>query len=330
MNSLLLTTIHELSDDFLALWNQLGLDYMIVVGDKKTPSLQLEENHVFLNFENHTNLGFSIAEKLPANHYARKNLGYLLALKNKDAFIFETDDDNFLDKNVNQQSIFNNSNATELVNHDGCENVYKHFTSEEIWPRGYPSRLIKTKNKGVLSSVSSEDLNIGIWQGLVNNDPDVDAIFRMTKDTGTSFEKDKTVVLNQRCYCPFNSQSTLWRREFLPYAYLPSTVSVRYTDILRGYVAQRCIWQHSALLAFTSPNLIQFRNDHNLLVDLRHELEMYETVDQLIESLNNCNLTENKGKNLLTIYEELAKQGIVKDSEIAIVEAWVSDINKLL
>ena len=38
-------------------------------------------------------------------------------------------------------------------------------------------------------------------------------------------------------YSPFNSQNTLWRKELLPLAYLPSKVTFRYTDILRGMIA---------------------------------------------------------------------------------------------
>ncbi|NNJ56817.1 MAG: DUF288 domain-containing protein, partial [Bacteroidia bacterium] len=115
----------------------------------------------------------------------------------------------------------------------------------------------------------------------------------------------------------------------LVYAYLPSTVSVRYTDILRGFVAQRCLWQHQAKLEFRSPNLIQYRNDHNLLVDLKHELEMFETVHLLTKTLNETELGEDKCENLLSVYTNLANVGIVEDAELAIVEAWIEDIRRL-
>ena len=328
MNSLLVTTINQLSHEFLALWKQLGLDYIIVIGDKKTPNQQLEEQHMFCDVAAQSNLGFAICDQLPFNHYARKNIGYLLALKNGDEFVFETDDDNFIDESVPTNSIFDHTHEVELVAKKGYENVYKHFVDEEIWPRGFPTDLIKDNAASPTIKKQRKSVNIGVSQGLVNNDPDVDAIYRMVHETGTTFSTGKNVVLDEYCYCPFNSQSTLWKREYLPYAYLPSTVSVRYTDILRGFVAQRCLWQHQAKLEFTSPNLIQYRNDHNLLVDLRHELEMFETVHLLTQTLNDTVLGEDKCQNLFAIYTNLAKVGIVSASELPIVEAWMEDVRK--
>ena len=330
MNSLLVTTINKLSDDFLTLWKQLGLDYIIVIGDKKTPSHVLEEQHLFCDVNAQSNLGFAVCDKLPFNHYARKNIGYLLALKNGDEFVFETDDDNFIDGSVDSNSIFKNKDEVELVSKKGYENVYKHFVDEEIWPRGFPTDLIKNNAASTTEVKQRSSVKIGVSQGLVNNDPDVDAIYRMVNETGTTFATNKNVVLDEFCYCPFNSQSTLWKREYLPYAYLPSTVSVRYTDILRGFVAQRCLWQHQAKLEFTSPNLIQYRNDHNLLVDLKHEMEMFETVHLLTQTLNDTILGEDKCDNLLAVYTNLAKVGIVQDAELPIVEAWIHDVRKFL
>jgi hypothetical protein len=39
-------------------------------------------------------LDFKLAKFLPLNHYARKNLGYLIAIKSGAEIIIETDDDN--------------------------------------------------------------------------------------------------------------------------------------------------------------------------------------------------------------------------------------------
>ena len=43
------------------------------------------------------NSEFTIANLLPKNHYTRKNLGYLYAIKNGADAIIDTDDDNFPD-----------------------------------------------------------------------------------------------------------------------------------------------------------------------------------------------------------------------------------------
>jgi hypothetical protein len=329
MKSLILTTINVLSDEFLALYKQLGLDYMIVIGDRKTPDMSLEGKGVFFSIADQEKSEFRLAKILPYDHYSRKNLGYLIALKNRDEYILETDDDNFLDTSLAENNLFTEEESCVLVKDKGFENVYSRFTDEHIWPRGYPLDLIKKTNNNKSEVVFAKDMEIGVSQGLVNNDPDVDAIFRLVKDTGTTFESNKRVVLSKYSYCPFNSQSTLWKREYLIYAYLPSTVSIRYTDILRGYISQRCLWQHNALLEFRSPYLIQFRNDHSLLTDLKHEMEIFETVHLLIDTLNSMKLSENKAQNMREVYKALSDVGIVENTELDILEAWLLDVASL-
>ena len=58
-----------------------------------------------------------------------------------------------------------------------------------------------------------------------------------------------------------------------PLLYLPSTVSFRFTDILRGYVAQSVINSSSKNWGFFQPTSYQERNDHNLMNDFHLELE---------------------------------------------------------
>ena len=51
--------------------------------------------------------------------------------------------------------------------------------------------------------------------------------------------------------------------------YLPAFVSFRFTDILRGYVAQRIMWDYGLRLGFLPPNVFQKRNEHDLMADFR-------------------------------------------------------------
>lgn len=57
--------------------------------------------------------------------------------------------------------------------------------------------------------------------------------------------------------------------------YLPTTVTFRYTDILRGLVAQPIMWDFGYRVAFTEATVTQERNTHNLFEDFRDEIPMY-------------------------------------------------------
>ena len=63
-------------------------------------------------------------------------------------------------------------------------------------------------------------------------DPDVDAVYRLTRKTPLFFDRAaEPVVLASDTWTPFNSQNTLFYREAFPLLYLPCHVSFRMTDI---------------------------------------------------------------------------------------------------
>jgi hypothetical protein len=98
----------------------------IVIGDTKSPNEFQLENCDFWSIDRQQTLPFELAKITPTRHYSRKNLGYLLAIKNGSTELVETDDDNipreeFWDKkerNV-KSHIFENA---------GWVNVYHYFT----------------------------------------------------------------------------------------------------------------------------------------------------------------------------------------------------------
>ena len=82
-----------------------------------------------------------------------------------------------------------------------------------------------------------KDCNVGVWQGLADEDPDVDAIYRLTSDTPCYFNERNPVVLAKGTVCPFNTQNTIIIKPLFNLLYLPTTATFRFTDILRGLVA---------------------------------------------------------------------------------------------
>ena len=48
---------------------------IIIVGDKKTPKIADGNNSHYFSVDVQNDLGFSILNRLPYNHYCRKNIG---------------------------------------------------------------------------------------------------------------------------------------------------------------------------------------------------------------------------------------------------------------
>ena len=60
------------------------------------------------------------------------------------------------------------------------------------------------------------------------------------------------MVLGTGTMSPFNTQNTLIRKELFALLYLPTYVTFRFTDILRGLVAQPIMWAAGYALGFTA------------------------------------------------------------------------------
>src|SRR6266513_6481487 len=67
----------------------------IIIGDQKSPPQFELEGCRFYHLKEQFELDFSFARKCPIGNYARKNVGYLLAIRSAASNLIETDDDNF-------------------------------------------------------------------------------------------------------------------------------------------------------------------------------------------------------------------------------------------
>ncbi len=323
--TIIITTINKKTNAISDFEKLLKGWHIILVGDKKSHHIEDTSSLTYLSLKKQNELGFVLNELLPYNHYVRKNLGYLFALKNGALSIYDTDDDNAPYKEWSFPS-FEIKN-TLSINGSKYYNVYNNFTDELVWPRGFPLSLISRKQE---FSQTIGDHSVGIWQGLADKDPDVDAIHRLVFDKEIVFDKNPPLVLAQGCYCPFNSQNTLWHREMIPYAYLPATVTFRFTDILRGYIAQRCIWEHGKILGFTQATVYQNRNEHDLMKDFNSEIPCYTEIEKVVGILDSLSLKNDFENNLITIYNALFKHNIVKELELDLVNRWIMDLKKVL
>jgi hypothetical protein len=302
----------------------LGADF-IVIGDVSSPEKFELDGCRFFGIEEQKELPFKLARLLPEKHYARKNIGYLLS-KEKD-FIIETDDDNFPKDNFWNKSV--DIKNARLVEEKGWVNAYRFFTEENIWPRGFPLEGIRNQETGIRnqgSGTKNQELEVKIIQGLADENPDVDAVYRMTMKLPVNFKKDLPIILGEGTWCPFNSQNTVWKKEAFPLLYLPSYSSFRMTDIWRSFIAQRIGWTCGWNILFHEADVWQERNAHNLLKDFEDEIPGYLhniTICKKLEELDLKSGVTNIAENIIRCYEMMVKEGFVGEKEMELVETWV-------
>lgn len=191
---------------------------------------------------------------------------------------------------------------------------------------GFPlSEILKPESFVDLSKKAGRLL---IQQGLANGDPDVDAIFRLTRGTVVTFDHGKEpIALPADVFCPFNSQNTLFYYDAFWALVLPITKSFRVCDIWRGYWAQRLLWDIGAQLIFLEPSVFQDRNQHNLLHDFKDELELYCSTEVLIEFLHSWRSTDPLFENRIKLITSgLINAGLLSQQELDFMSAWIEDL----
>ena len=113
--------------------------------------------------------------------------------------------------------------------------------------------------------------------------------------------------------------------------YIPYYVNPRVEDILRGYIAQRILWELNANLIFIhTTTYTSNRNAHDFLKDFSLELPLYLEVKRLIQILDSISLSSDIIKSLFTVYTKLAKSGFVKKEELVTLKGWIKEIEKYL
>ncbi len=301
---------------------------LIVVGDRKSPPDWQQDHCTFLSVADQELSPFSIKRHIPYNHYCRKMIGYLYAIKAGNDVIIDTDDDNI--PHVGWRFPDFHSTYACIPENRGFINVYSLFSEQKIWPRGFPLRHIGDSSDWK-NGIAQHPCRVGVWQGLADEDPDVDAIYRLIGNQPCTFTANVPHVLKPGTISPFNSQNTAFSRDVFALLYLPAFVSFRFTDILRGLVAQPILWRHGYQLGFTGATVTQKRNPHDYMKDFIQEVSMYlhcERIPEIVASAFNG--SRSMADDLLDAYRALHKENIVDLQEMSTLEAWLSDLSVAL
>ena len=312
---------------------------LVVVGDAKTPLVSWKNIANSKTCTTVLDLGLQkryfprIAALIPENHFGRKNIGYLYALRQSAKMIWDFDDDNDGLPPLVDFTAPIAASKPRIVDPSGALNPYPYFGSTEsrVWPRGLPlQRIHATNTKRVLYDVTEISIsNVGVVQYLANHDPDVDAVFRLTR-TGqfnwkATAETHRPWLLPAGRYAPFNAQASLWCspatfRNML----LPITVHGRASDIWRSYIAERMFPRQMRVL-YAPPVVVQTRNDHDNIKDMDAEHALYHQSEQLVNFL-----ARNRFPSSLALTKALYERGYLGAGDIALRQAWDAAVDAMM
>ncbi len=335
MLRVVLTTIQGPTEGVKALVPRLPQgSRMIVVGDTKGPTAYDLPAVEFLSYEDQLRMSFKLPSLLPKGHYARKNAGYLVAMRQGAECIYETDDDSIPIRFWGSR--FLRLDGPRVIRGESWGegmrwvNAYRQFSDEVIWPRGFPLDRIHVDAE--VSGRVEGLVEAPVQQGLVNGSPDVDAVWRLTMDRPFEFERRGDLLLRAGQWCPFNSQNTWWWPVAYPLMYIPSHCTFRMCDIWRSFVAQRCLWAAGYGLAFFDADVVQERNPHDLMRDLEDEVPGYLQNSRMAMLLGALKLQAGEKSvagNLQACYDALISAGIFPSAERLLLEAWLADLDRL-
>lgn len=343
---IVITSIADVTNDIRRLALLEGWK-IVVVGDKKSPAVWHYPNCTFLSVGAQADLRYEIHDHLPFNSYARKSLGYLYAIQHGAKFIYDTDDDN---KPLKDHLEFDFEDTRPGIRIESTApametvywNAYSHFGRPDVWPRGFPLQRIQDKSPQVRYQLYQDLKPSAIQQGLVNRDPDVDAVYRLVTyaDQGPAADQDSnriwfdphapSVQLAPGVYTPFNSQNTLFRYEAFWALYIPVSTAFRVCDIWRGYWALRLLAEIDESLTFHRANAVQYRNAHDYFHDYLDEKSLYEQAQSLVEDLHAWTCKNASFQECaLDLAQMMATKGYWNQNDVKGIEIWFRDLTRL-
>ena len=290
---------------------------------------------MFLSIDDQESSGMETVKHLKYGVYQRKNMGYLYAIRHGAKYIYDTDDDNHpYGGVVHFDDLETNKEYLVYADDRPYYNPFAHFGQSTIWPRGLPLNRIAT---GVARTYRKcTGVRPLVQQGVVDGDPDLDAIQRLTrKDLDTkfnvTFDKDAPpVIIPSNAFTPYNTQNTIHHYDAFFALVLPQTVTFRVNDIWRGYIAQRMMWDIGGHLAYYTATAFQDRTPHDFLQDFIEEDDLYKKALPLTKILLNWKSTE---PHMYTRYFELMKvlykEGIFGELDVKLVRSWFRDLYRI-
>jgi len=326
----------------------------VVVADKNGPKEYDDvEGVVYLTVERQRSLHFQIMDHLPWKHFGRKNVGFLYAIAHGAKIIYDTDDDNRLkvanipilgfdekwsplgDKVDISRPRLEDSQGPGFRQQPGLLNPYPSFrpTCGHIWPRGFPLDSVQvsgTFNKTL--EATRLERPPAVQQYLADEDPDVDAIFRLTRPLPCSFEglpKNPLglMAIPPQHFTPYNAQATVHLYDAFWGLLLPVTVHGRVSDIWRAYLTQKLLWDVGQVVAFAPSHVIHDRVAHDYLKDFQSEQDLQLKATAMVSFLSQWSSdAPTLVERIEQLWAALYTRGFVDIGDLKLAQAWIRDL----
>lgn len=332
--ALVTTTIN--SPTVLALYRAYGPEVGIfVVGDVKTPEqceklvASLGMSSYYYSPEKQKSLNYKCSELLGWSCISRRNIGTLEAMDWGADIIIFCDDDNIP---MNEFYFADHIKAlTTLYSGVKVNGRLGWFDVGQLLDpiaghRGFPinPRLTEWRANPVV------DAPIGVNAGICMGDPDISAYFRIANHPTVhraSQLLDSGVVVDPNTRTIFNSQNTSFIRELAPAMFMMPGVG-RYDDIYASLICQRVMRERGLHVKFGMPYVWQERNDHNLIKDLRAEIDGMENIEKFAQSLDTMSIAKLSVIDALRII--YAFDDILPTKAVQAAHAWLDDCAKVM
>ena len=285
---------------------------------------------VYLGVGRQHKSGWKCSEAIGWNTLARRNIAFLEALKWGADVIYSWDNDNL---------------PTDGMHFLYLARLWVPFTGIKVTGTdGWfdPGQLLipKTRHRGFPHDRPPSKIafpvvgaKVGVAAGLVIGDPDCDAVTRIERrpDMGSVHILGSTgVVVDLHTWTVFNSQNTAVIRELIPAWFMMPGVG-RHDDIYASLIVQRVARERGYHVHFGPPFTYQQRNEHNLVTDLRAEIDGMENVQKIARVLD---MIELDGESVIgdtqIIYATLHGDSLIPDKAHAAAQAWLEDCESVL
>jgi hypothetical protein len=290
---------------------------VILVEDRESPNAGEAEGLHRITVDEQREMDYRVASELPRSHRSRKALGYLRALEMGADVIYDAEGDSvpYVGKLGSPRWISNGS-ATAASKFGNPYSVI--VKGEMLWPRGFPLRRLR--HAGSMMRQTGEDLDVGVWQCLLDREPDVDSVYRLVLGREHFFDPFEPFAVQPGTYVPINSRATFWKPELAELMFLPTTAGSGFADILRGWVAQPIMWNRGFSAGYAGSIVRRDGGKRDLMEDFESEVSCHLDTERAVEAIG-------EAESVRTAYERLASVGVVSRRDASLARMWERDVS---
>jgi hypothetical protein len=107
-------------------------------------------------------------------------------------------------------------------------------------------------------------------------------------------------------------------------------VTFRVTDIMRGYWAQRILWDIGGALSFRRPSVDQIRNVHDYLEDFESELQLYSEAGKLTHFLQHWTSPATSLRDrIYDLFSAMEAHEFIAAGDRELVALWLGDLERI-